>query len=213
MFVRLSGFRTKHADAFPPASRGDELFDIITNSIAALRAQATTQDSKSRAAKEGTTVKSVAFAELQDDLEAITRTARAMALTMPGLEDRFRMPRNVGQQKFIAAARAIAQDAVSLKDEFIKRGLPDSFLDDLNAQITKVDAAIDERNQQFGAKVSASAAIDDGVVQGMNAKRELDAIVRNIFRDDPATLAEWTTASHVERAPKHKTAKPNTEEK
>jgi hypothetical protein len=37
----------------------------------------------------------------------------------------------------------------------------------------------------------------------MNAVRELDAIVRNTFRDDPATLAEWTSARHIERAPRH----------
>lgn len=208
MLVRLDGFKTAHADAFPLTSHGDELFTIINNSIAVLRAQAATQDSKSRASKEGTTVMGVAFDELQDDLEAITRTARAMAITMPGLEDKFRMPRNVGQQKFIAAARAIAQDAVAFKDEFIKRGLPATFLDDLNAQITKVEQAIDERNQATGAGVAATATINNAVEQAMNAARELDAIVRNIFRDDPATLAEWTSARHIERAPKHKSATP-----
>jgi hypothetical protein len=212
MFIRAHGFWITHADAFPPTSRGGELFAIITTSIAELRGHAATQDSKSRASKEGTTIKEVALSDLQDDLEAITRTARAMAITMPGLNDKFRMPRNVGEQKFLAAARAIAQDAVAFKDEFIKRGLPATFLDDLNAQITEIEQTIDERNQQAGAKVSATAAIDDAVGHGMNAVRELDAIVRNTFRDDPATLAEWTSARHIERAPKHKTA-PSTEKK
>jgi hypothetical protein len=206
MFIRVRGFGTTHADAFPPATRGGELLAVINTSIAELRGHATTQDSKSRASKEGTTIKGVALSELQDDLEAITRTARAIAITTPGLNDKFRMPRNVGTQKFLAAARAIAQDALEFKDEFIKRGLPATFLDDLNAQITEIEQTIDERNQQAGAGVAATAAIDDAVGHGMNAVRELDAIVRNTFRDDPATLAEWTSTRHIERAPKHKTA-------
>jgi hypothetical protein len=162
MFIRVHGFGTARADAFPPTSRGGELFAIVTTSIAELRAHAATQDSKSRASKEGTTLKEVALSDLQDDLEAITRTARAMALTTPGLNDKFRMPRNVGEQKFLAAARAIAQDAVEFKDEFIKRGLPATFLDDLNALITEIEQTIDERNQQTGAQVAATAAINSG---------------------------------------------------
>jgi hypothetical protein len=35
----------------------------------------------------------------------------------------------------------------------------------------------------------------------------VDTIVRNIYRNDPQKLAEWTVASHVERAAR-KTAKP-----
>jgi hypothetical protein len=38
----------------------------------------------------------------------------------------------------------------------------------------------------------------------MRHLRELDAIVRNIFDDDPASLAAWTSASHVERAPRRR---------
>lgn len=34
------------------------------------------------------------------------------------------------------------------------------------------------------------------------AALELDAVVSNLFRDDPAALAEWTTAGHTERAPR-----------
>jgi hypothetical protein len=42
----------------------------------------------------------------------------------------------------------------------------------------------------------------------MNIVRELDAIMRNTFADDAATLAVWTSASHVERAPRSSSSKP-----
>jgi hypothetical protein len=34
--------------------------------------------------------------------------------------------------------------------------------------------------------------------------RKLDAIVRNKYANNPAVLAEWTSASHTERDPRHK---------
>jgi hypothetical protein len=202
MFIRVHGFGTARAGLFPAASHGGELFAAIGDIIAELRNHAASQSSTTRASKEGTTRKGLVLAALQDDLEAISRTARAIAITTPGLDDKFRLPRNVGAQKLIADARASAQDAEPMKAEFIKRGLPASFLDDLNAKIAEADRLIEGRDQQAGASVAATAAVDDVVTRGMNVVRELDAIVRNICRDDPAALAEWTSARHIERAPR-----------
>lgn len=53
--------------------------------------------------------------------------------------------------------------------------------------------------------VEATAAIDKLIEGGMTAVRELDPIVRNIFANEPAKLAAWLSASHVERAPRRKT--------
>jgi hypothetical protein len=202
MFIRVHGFGSAHASSFPATSHGGELLATITAVIAELRGHAASQSSKARASKEGTTLKSVALAALQEDLEAISRTARAIAITLPGFDDKFRLPRNVGAQKLIAVARSFAQDAEPMKAEFIKRGLPADFLDDLNDRIAEVEQAIENRDQHAGAGVAATAAIDDVVERGMKAVRELDAIARNIFRDDSAALAEWTSARHIERAPR-----------
>jgi hypothetical protein len=42
----------------------------------------------------------------------------------------------------------------------------------------------------------------------MIALRKLDPIIRNKYANDPATLAAWTSASHIERAPKRKKESP-----
>jgi hypothetical protein len=36
----------------------------------------------------------------------------------------------------------------------------------------------------------------------LEAARALDTIVRNKYSNNPAVLAEWTIASHTERAPR-----------
>jgi hypothetical protein len=44
----------------------------------------------------------------------------------------------------------------------------------------------------------------------MQIRRELDPIVRNKYRNNPAKLAVWESASRVERAPRKKEKPPVT---
>ena len=114
----------------------------------------------------------------------------------------------MGEQAWLAAARSFATDAEPLKAEFVRRGLADTFLDDLNAAVAEVEQSIQNKAQTSGTRVAARAGIDDAIERGMNVVRELDAVVRNTFRNDPAALAAWPSAGHVERAPRHTVAPP-----
>lgn len=205
-FISVREFCAALADNFPANSRGGEVKAILDAIITEMEGHAATQSSGTRATREVTTLKAVRRAALHEDLEAISRTARALALTTPGLDDKFRLPRNVGDQAWLAAARSYATDAEPIKAGFISRGLPADFLDDLNADITAFEESIGSREQKSGERIAATASIDGAIERGMNAVRELDAIVQNIFRDDPATLARWTSAKHTERAPRHPAA-------
>jgi hypothetical protein len=99
----------------------------------------------------------------------------------------------------LAAARAQAADALAVKAEFIKRGMPANFLEDLQADIEQFDEAITRKEQGRETHVEATAAIDDLIEQGLDARRELNPIVRNIFADESAKLAAWESASRIER--------------
>jgi hypothetical protein len=203
MFMSARQFGTTHKDAFPPDSRGTELLAQLDDIITQLETHAAAQASGKSASKEGTTLRATARATLQDNMEAITRTVRVIAFTVLGLEDKFRLPRNVGDQALLAVARSFAQDALPLKDEFIRRGMSANFLEELHASIAALEAALVHKTQKRGTHIAATAAIDQTTTDGINAVRELDAIVRNVFRQDPATLAEWTSASHTESGSRH----------
>jgi ElaB/YqjD/DUF883 family membrane-anchored ribosome-binding protein len=209
MFIRVREFMLAHASVFTATTRGGELLALLVALITELQGHMASQSSGMRAAREKTSLKSVARAALQEALEAITDTARAMALTMPGLNDKFRLPHGASAQVWLATARAFAVDAEPLKAEFIKRGLPSNFLDELKALADEFEETISGKAQTKGAHVAATAAIDDCIERGMNIVRELGAIVRNTFRDDPALLAEWASASHTARAPRSDGSKPN----
>ena len=202
MFMRVREFGTAHAAQFPPTSFAGEQLAALDSAINALETHASAQSSGRSGARAGAAGKAAARDELLRDLEAISRTARSMALTTPGLDDRFRLPQNRSDQDVLAAARAAATDAPPLKAEFVRRGMPADFLEDLAADIEAMEQAISQKAQGTESHIAATAAIDAEVERGMTAVRQLDPVVRNTFASDPSTLAAWLSASHVARTPR-----------
>ena len=123
---------------------------------------------------------------------------------MDGFEDKFRVPHKVSDRLLINSSRTFAADAVPFAAEFVKYGLPDSFLDELNKDIELFENAFKEKISGKEIRVTATAAIDDAIDQGMDAVRQLDAIVKNRFRDDSTKLAAWESAMVTGREPRPK---------
>ena len=208
MLVRVRDFLGTRTASFPPATMGGQLFAALAGIVEELDTHATAQMSSHSAAMQSTTTKATARAALREDLEAIARTARVMALDTPGLEDRFRLPRNNNDQMLLSAARAFAADALPLKAQFIQHELPANFLEDLNADIADFEQAISNQGINTESQVAATEAIDSAIERGLTTVRKLHAVVRNKFADDAATLAAWLSASHVERPPRTKKPEP-----
>lgn len=205
MFGRVSQYGITESSFFPPRTLGATLFADLGVIVAELNSLAAKQASSTNSIKQGTTTKGVARENLNEDLEAISRTARAAGEVLPGLEDKFRLPRGkANDQELLAAARAALADAPAWQATFIEYGLPADFLEDLNADIAAFQAASDAQAASRSQRITATAAIDDLIERGMKIVRRLDAIVRNTFRNDPAKLAAWESARHVERLPRRR---------
>jgi hypothetical protein len=208
MFRRVDDLGPVYAEQFSADSYGGGLFAHLKTMIKGLEEHALRQSTGRSSVREGVSSKSAVRDELLRRLEAISRTARVIAFTQPGVEEKFRFNRAVGDQTLLQLAYTFAADAEPLKDEFIKRGMAATFIEDLKEEAKAFEDAISRKAQGRSAHVAASAEIDDLIEQGMRIVRELDALFRNIFADDPATLAKWESASHVERrAPRHAKAK------
>ena len=74
-----------------------------------------------------------------------------------------------------------------------------NFLVDLKGEIDAMQAAVAGQHSDAETRLRATASLDALIDRGMKAVRRLDAIVRNKFRDDAATLSAWASARHVER--------------
>lgn len=202
MLLRVRDYGVQYTASFPIGTRGHELFADLSSIVTEIEQLAAAQQSNSRSAREGTTQRGEARTELREQMEAISDTARSMALDTTGLEDKFRMPRGrPADLELLSTARAFATDALQLTEQFINYGMPADFLDRLNAAIETLEQAIDSQQRSRRSQVSATSGLDETVERGVNKVRQLDAIVRNTFRNQPAQLSEWETARHTERPP------------
>lgn len=208
MFVRVQEYGVQYASAFPAGSYGADQLAQLGEVIEDLKSHALDQSKGRSSVRESSASKAAARDELTRRMEAINRTARVMAFTVPGLEDKFRLARGVGDQSLLLLARTFADDALPLKAEFTKRGLGSNFIEELREAADNFDAAINRKTQGRGKHVAATAAIDDIIGRGLHLVRELDALVRNTFASDPSALAAWESASHVERPTRKSRQKP-----
>ena len=199
MFIRVRENRAQFAAAFAEGSYGADLFAQLDAVIEGLRAHAYEQSKGRSAVRESTGSKAATRDELRRRMEAINRTARVMAFTLPGLDDKFRMPGRIGDQALLTLARTFGNDAFPLKAEFIKRGLAADFIAELDEAAVSFDAAINRKAQGRGKHVAATAAIDELIERGLRIVRELNALVRNTVSDDASALAAWESASRVEK--------------
>ena len=194
--VRECGLR--HASDCPADAFGDQLFADVGAVLTALAGDDTAPSVGRGGVRERTVSTATARAALYEYLLAINVTARAVALDTPGLETQLRMPRSGTDQALLTAGRAFAADAVPLAGAFQQHEMPANFIDALHADIAALEEAISSRARSRDAHVAATASLDAAVDRGIKAVQRLNAIVRNKFRDAPAALAAWESASHVE---------------
>jgi hypothetical protein len=202
-FGRVQQFFLAHDSDFDSGSKGKILSTALGAIITELDGHAQAEASGMANQRQGTATRALARSALRDALEAINRTARAMADEVPGLNDKFRMPAAGNDQILLTAARAFGAEAEPLASQFIAHELPANFLADLDTRIAALETAINNQSSGSVNHVSMHEAIDDAIDRGINVVRKLDAIVRNKYTNNPAVLAEWTSSSHTERAPRH----------
>jgi hypothetical protein len=189
MFVRVREFGEKYGHLFPASSVGGQAFAALAAATAELGTHAA---SKMFTAYEGTTAKAATRAALKEQLEAIYRTARAVAATTPGFDDRLHVPNRRADSAVLTVGRVYLREIEPLKDTFVAHGLPESFVADLKETVERFERAIRGREAGKNEQTAAQAGVDSAIAAGLAALRTLDVVVANQLRKDPAALAVWT---------------------
>jgi hypothetical protein len=205
-FGRIVEFGKNHPGDFATGKAAEFLAEI-TAAESKAKAAATMQASSGGLRKSGTLTKADFYDELFEDLKAINLTAKAMAHEMPGIDGMFRMPRQPSYIGVLIAARAFLKDAAPLQAKFIEYEIPVDFLQDLADDIKAFDEAEDDQDEGITTHSGATKDIAEAVAAGGRSIRKLDPLMRNKYRGNPVRLAEWFTASHVERPEKKRKAK------
>jgi len=197
MLVRISAFGAAHADVFPATSGGGKLFAALNTIVGALGTNVVAQAGSKSAARQGASSKDAASDHLRDLLLTLARTAKVVTAGTPGLGEKFRVPKTHSEQRLVAAARAMVQDATPFADAIVSHNLPATFLADVTAAIDALQASIQSHASAKEARAAAGAGITQQLAAARVIAEQLDAIVPNQLGADEAALAEWKSARRV----------------
>lgn len=199
MMIRVKDFIAARPEQFASGTVAGQLAATVTATVTELNQYAGEKSSRKSESRTKQNRKADAREALKESLNAVSRTARAMASRIPAVADKFRIPQNLSDISLLATARAFAADAIPFQADFQAYELPQNFLDELLADIADFEAAASERNTAAESASTTLTVIDESVARGMAAVMELDAILKNRYRNDTASLNAWNRASHVER--------------
>ena len=200
MLLRLSAFGRRHADLFPPASLAGQMFEVITSTLPELSKSAGSQAAGFAVTREGSVSRAEARAVLLDCLDAISLTARAIGREQPAVRVKFQIRRSRSDQGLIDAARAFAENAAPIKDQFEAHAMDPAFIQEMEAAIRGFEEAITNHVEARGSQASATACLENVMQRAMDAAYRLDGIVPNKAKKDPVLLKEWENTRRVARA-------------
>jgi hypothetical protein len=199
-FKTVDAFGIKYATDFSAASLGGQQFALVHAAVTMTAGLGATQVSGGEQTHSAVLAKVAGRFHLHDDMIGITNAAHSLLLlgntTIAG---KFLMPHNNGDQALLNSARAFAADAVPFTAQFTGVGLPPTFITQLNADIADFETAVTTKGTALGAQAGATGGLEDAAHQAAVALHVLNTIVKNTYKNDPAKLAEWATASHVEK--------------
>lgn len=206
-FLRLKAFANNHPE-IPATTVWPQLVTELDSVNAALAEQVAAEESGHSTKRTGTASRDDAREDLRDLVEATVRTARAIDETKPGFAEGYRGASQLSDRGLLDLAIGIARIAPPHKADFLSHGMSASFLETLDAAIAKLQQTMTAQSEGKAGVKSAGVEIEETMDQGMSVRRRMDAVVRNVYRDNAAVLAEWETASHIEAAPKKKKGGP-----
>ncbi len=152
--------------------------------------------------EEGTALRAVARQNIRDYLSTLGRTARSIARQTPGFDSNYPPPAGMDDTELLNEARAVAPKAIADQTIFIGRGLTLEFLESIDGFIAAFDASQDTTNVAVGSRGAAVSEKNTAYEKGLDDVDLLNDFIRNFYRDQPAKLAAWKIASHIERSAK-----------
>lgn len=130
-------------------------------------------------------------AALRSDLDAIRRTADAVAAERPEVDpETFRFPWR-GDQKLLDGARAIAENVIPLQEAFVEHAMPPDFVESLDQRIRDFDGNLASSEEAARRVDDLRMRIRSTIRESRAGARRLDPVVRNVLGDDEISLAGW----------------------
>jgi hypothetical protein len=115
---------------------------------------------------------------------------------------------NGSHQAFLTSSRVAAATGSTHQELLTRYGMPEGFLDQLNATLDRYEQALNQQHAGRAAHVGARAELEAVTSDIMLIIRQLDALNRFRFRSDAESLAAWKSARDVAWPAQDKEAPP-----
>jgi hypothetical protein len=104
---------------------------------------------------------------------------------------------NGSHQAFLTRSRVAAGTGAIHKELLVRYGMPENFLEDLDAQLDSYERALNQQNAGRAAHVGARAELEAVTADVMLIIQQLEALIRFRFRSNAESLAAWKSARDV----------------
>jgi hypothetical protein len=176
------------------------LFAVVTAKLTAMRDWVAGQLNGNGDLREGAAARQALRKEIYAMLRDIREVAIGLELSgTTGVSEQFRLPRPATCANTLAAARSFVTNATAITAALTARGLPATFIADLQAKITAFDAASGNKNDGKADQVGSTAALAAAGADGLKAVQELRTMMRLELKNNPELLAAWKSAARVEK--------------
>lgn len=162
---------------------------------------------------EGLSATDVKGSERGDMIELMTKirnAARAAEPDHPGTRDRYRFSASMSHQVLLATGRSFAAGGAEDLALLISYGAPASWPDRMNDACQEYEDSFGQQDSAIGSRIGKNAELNQKMNQLTTLKATVGHLVKNYCDGNPAALASWTAAAHVEAPPKKKPPTPPT---
>ena len=202
----ISAFLTARAPFLATWARVAQLQTQLQNVSVEIADLAAQQGASGGASSQQVALKATLIHALTEDLRDMARTAQTMALTDEGIEKKFELPTRKGEQSIVGAARQFQTNATvpAVKAEFIELGMQPDFLTHLGDDIALYDEMLSGKNSARQQSSQSLRELEAAIAHSSQIADALNAMMKNIYHADPATLKIWDEAKRLPNARAHR---------
>ena len=202
---RMAAFKAENNNIIKNFAIPVQMFTDLNALISQLEGKGATQASAASSRGGATLNKTSARTRLERHLRSVAKTADEIADREPDFDNRFDFPRKaVSFNDLLTLADSFLANLPAVDAKFQAYGKSPAFIADIAAAKADCETFLGVQDTGQRGSVEANADEADLLHQALAIKKPLKRIVINIFEDDPGKLANWRSATHVERAPKKK---------
>ncbi len=194
---RALRFCLAHPDPNPAAAQSVARLDQL---LASAAARGTAQYQSQREALDARAQRNRLHHALRTRLPALLHLTALVAGREGNGELAIRLARDTRSAgaSFMAEVRRALVQARKEQELLARYGLPDTLLDELEADLLRYELAERMRTEREAAGAAASTALDELAEEAHQVVRHLDALYRLRFADDPGALDAWRADSTVD---------------